>query len=109
MSCDFGNSCPLFQRDEISITDLIAASMVSSTVIEDNSSDLDSNMQLNEKPLKKEIWWSNSILFVGLHIVGLSCYYHWPTSWRPWMLMYLNWQIAMLGITIGISLFMLLT
>jgi fatty-acid desaturase len=49
----------------------------------------------------QQIWWSNSILFISFHVVGLSAWYIWPSSWRTWFLCYINWQIGTLGITIG--------
>ena len=52
-------------------------------------------------PKRRQIWWSNAIFFNAFHIVGLSAWYYWPSSWRTWFLCYINWQIGTLGITIG--------
>ena len=49
----------------------------------------------------RQIWWSNAIFFIAFHIVGLSGWYYWPSSWRTWFLCYINWQLGTLGITIG--------
>jgi fatty-acid desaturase len=55
------------------------------------------------EPAKRKIWWSNAILFIAFHVVGLYAWiYHWPTTWRTWALCYLNWQVGTLGITIGL-------
>jgi hypothetical protein len=56
-----------------------------------------------------EIWWTNAIFFLAFHIVGLSAWYTWPSSWRTWFLCYINWQIGTLGITIGNPLLSQLT
>ena|SRR5579859_1434624 len=53
---------------------------------------------------RPQIWWSNAVLFIAFHVVGLSAWSRWPSSWRTWCLFYINWQIATLGITIGNTL-----
>jgi fatty-acid desaturase len=67
-----------------------------------------SNVQLdNDEPEgsspPRQIWWTNAIFFIAFHVVGLSAWYTWPSSWRTWFLCYINWQLGTLGITIGIS------
>src|SRR5271163_2147001 len=52
-------------------------------------------------PKRKQIWWSNAIFFVAFHLIGLLGFYYKPSSWRTWLLLFLNWQIGTLGITIG--------
>jgi len=47
------------------------------------------------------IWWSNAGFFVSFHFIGLAALWNWPKSWREWVLLYTNWQIAILGITMG--------
>ena len=54
--------------------------------------------------LRPQIWWSNAVLFIAFHVVGLSAWSRWPSSWRTWCLFYINWQLATLGITIGNTL-----
>jgi len=70
----------------------------------------DSGLQLILSPSKdaksaqtaiRRIWWSNAIFFITFHVVGLSAMYYWPSSWRTWFLCYINWQVGMLGITMG--------
>jgi len=51
----------------------------------------------------KRIWWSNTIFFTAFHLFALYGWYYPPSSWRTWLLCYLNWQIGTLGITIGTS------
>src|SRR5947207_8572604 len=63
---------------------------------------LSSQSKTLSKPRKgRKIWWSNAIFFSAFHIVGLSGWYYWPSTWRTWLLCYMNWQIGTLGITIG--------
>jgi fatty-acid desaturase len=50
----------------------------------------------------RRIWWSNAVFSVSFHLIGLAGFWNWPSSWRVWLLLYINWQIAMLGITMGI-------
>ncbi|KAL0489760.1 stearoyl-CoA desaturase [Acrasis kona] len=51
---------------------------------------------------KVEIWWSNAILFISYHIIAaIGMYYYWTNDWRVLTLFFLNWQIGMLGITLG--------
>jgi fatty-acid desaturase len=54
------------------------------------------------EPVSRQIWWSNAVFFLAFHIVGMSAWYTWPSSWRTWFLYYINWQLGTLGITIGI-------
>jgi len=49
------------------------------------------------------IWWSNTVFFTAFHVFALYGWYYPPSSWRTWLLCYLNWQIGTLGITIGIT------
>jgi len=64
-----------------------------------------SDISPNAAPARNvKIWWSNAILFVAFHIAGFYAWiFCWPTTWRTWFLCYLNWQLATLGITIGLS------
>src|ERR1700738_2774296 len=62
---------------------------------------LDDKRAENKSLASREIWWTNAIFFVAFHLVGLSAWYTWPSSWRTWFLYYINWQVGTLGITIG--------
>lgn len=47
------------------------------------------------------IWWSNAILFCSIHLLALTAVLYRPSTWRPYFLCYINWQLATLGITVG--------
>ena len=62
---------------------------------------LHANPALSNQSKGRHIWWSNAIFFIAFHVVGLCGWYYWPSSWRAWLLCYINWQLGTLGITIG--------
>ncbi|BFZ56358.1 hypothetical protein PYCC9005_003404 [Savitreella phatthalungensis] len=60
-----------------------------------------SQPKIAAKELAPPIWWSNAIMFLGIHAVAMIALARPPADWRPYVLAYLNWQIATLGITLG--------
>lgn len=63
----------------------------------DSTGSIDSRQNAQRPP----IWWSNAIPFVAIHLIALSGFIYRPSDWRPYLLCYINWQIATLGITLG--------
>lgn len=49
----------------------------------------------------RRIWWSNAVFFMSFHVIGLAGFWNWPNDWKGWLPLYINWQLAMVGITMG--------
>ncbi|KAJ3843365.1 hypothetical protein F5878DRAFT_605201 [Lentinula raphanica] len=61
-------------------------------------------MNDSESANHPQIWWSNSIFFVAVHLAALAGIYWIPltlVSWKTIALTYAMWQLAEFGITIG--------
>ncbi|RSH87110.1 hypothetical protein EHS25_003599 [Saitozyma podzolica] len=82
----------------------VTSNLVSSVVAEQPA--LGERMfKAREKRNQGEIWWSNGIFFVAMHIFALAgaAYLSPPTKldWRTALLFVTTWQLANFGITIG--------
>ncbi|KAH7107209.1 hypothetical protein BKA62DRAFT_231536 [Auriculariales sp. MPI-PUGE-AT-0066] len=58
----------------------------------------------NERPPKTELWTSNAVFFLGMHLLILPALWFYPPWYLPWQTHFLSfalWNVATLGITIG--------
>ncbi|KAJ3986067.1 hypothetical protein F5890DRAFT_1506116 [Lentinula detonsa] len=63
-----------------------------------------STMNDSTSTFRPQIWWSNSIFFVAVHLAAFNGIYWLPPTIIPWptiALTYAMWQLAEFGITIG--------